>query len=1160
VFVYPRSIKHYPGVVLDVVLSTSGGDEPTTVSQISNSSIATFQHNPPSNDEDSTNSALQHSQVVGYVQKNAIESDVEQLLVASPSSDLQSKALASSTPDALVQAIKAGDLGRLGEQLIGCLQDLKNEVAKNNELVLEINQVAYENKELLIRMNDLQKALDSKQDEMKELQIQALDRLALIQNSVKILLTQTYELHEYPIPRLFIVLPDERSSWNPMDFFSNKFRLYFLCECGEHTMVTNSKIPHHIHLAKHGGYDIASPKEFFRQYGSYVLTILRMLKFGISVTGIVVPAVTLLVRDDTLHQATSSLKMLIGNISTGMDQIIRCIEDISTNEGVVDRRSGQMENNEALEGADLRQLETFLKNKDENRVLGNLYRTVTSEGHVKWVCIDHFRENYHAKAAQAFRETVDSLQGTFDENIGRAEVELKSKVQAEQFYRVLESARSVYELQVELDWDTTQNDFKMLRNTLSKTNVGVLELHLTQHGVRPRDILSRNHWNDPVLDIILLRSIQSFTIRGPCDLTKRSSLLSRKYDFPNLRHLDISLDQLKDDRLGVKCLITKSSGLSSLALGPSAGSTQVSLGDIVGDLILPPTLRHLDIPLYQLKNDIPGFKRLVTNASELSRLDLRADYLGSDNGYVLQAFNAIAEHWAYSINFKGRDLCLPPPPPRESNQSMVAQQCMEHLLGYYCATNSEQDLDRNVLKLFWKMAKSLRVPSDEDIGRVEVKLRSSAQAEHFYYALEKATSVHELRVDLDWKATQGDFEKLRDTLATTNVGALELYLMQQDGPTRDLSSCGQRYDAILDIMQHPSIQSFTIRGLRDFSKQSNLLSRNGDFSHLLHLDISLHELQSDIPGVVYLITKASNLSRVAIGTGTLEEKRDHRYILEAYNAFAKHRTYPIKFKDLNLIVPSPSSESNQTTATQQCMEYILQFYCEHGSEKLRDGLDEMAVDTLAKAIATTNGSAFKMLYFKREGQIGDSFINNISSIVGRSELHTIDILMRIDPGRVLILESIQWKHLRELYIAMKPGTFETRVMRLLVDGVTKMSEKVELDMFYFWTEKWRTPLTLPEEDLLQAFVASTSIKELQLYVDMTLEQILSLLKSTDFSRLEKLGLWAKGFDSVKVDAIIDGVGHATKLSVLELRYANITDGQTRRMKSNGITLKDFQYP
>ncbi|KAF9344992.1 hypothetical protein BGX34_005128, partial [Mortierella sp. NVP85] len=967
-----------------------------------------------------------------------------------------------------------------------------------------------------------------------------------------------------------------------------------------------------------------------------------------------------------------------------------------------------------------------------------------------------------------------------------------------QFYLALEKARSVHELKVTFDWETTQSDFKMLRNTLPKTSVGVLELHLTQHDVRTRDILSRNQWYDPVLDIIRHRSIQSFTIRGPCDFTKRSSILSRNYDFSNLRHLDISLDQLKDDAPGLKCLISKSSNLSSLVFGPSAESTQVSLGDIVGDLVLPPTLQHLDIPLNQLKNDISGFKRLISNASNLSRLDLTADHLGSDNGYVLKAFNAIKENWAYSINFKGWDLCLPSPPTKESDQSMAVRQCLEHLLAFYCRTTRSQYLDRNVLKVFKNVMDSLGGSSDEDISHVEVKLQSSVLAQHFYFALKKARSVRELRVEIDWEATRSDFEKLRDTLVATNLGVLELYLMKQDGPTKDLlnrnklydpildimghrsiqsftirgprdfskqssllsrnedfpslqyldislhelksdipgvthliskasnlssltvgtgalegdhdyvlqtynaiaehrtypinfkewdlclpspppkesdvsmarqcmehllklycggtrepyisrngqmliwntigslsmssvdvigrvevelrsrtqaehfykalenarslheikieldwkvsqgdleklhdtlvtvnvgvlelhltqqdgstknlSNNGQLYDAILDIMGQQSIQSFTIRGPQDFSKRSSLLSRNYDFSHLQHLDISLRQLKDDIPGVTHLINKASNPSSLTVGTGTLERYGDHSYVREVYNAIAEHRTYPIGFKDLNLIIPPPLKESNQSMATRQCMEQLLEFYCKHGSERLdADQLDKMAVDTLAKAITTTNGSAFKIIELSRKVLLGDSFVNNVSSIVSRSELISITIWMRQEEGRVRILESIQWKHLRTLYIHLKRGTFETSVMRALVNGMTKMSDKVELESFWFWSGTCFPPLILPEGDLLQTFVASASVKTLWLLVDMTLEQILSFLKSADFSRLERLFLWAKGFDSVKVDAILNGLQHSTKLRRLTLRYANITMEQEERMNAKMVRISN----
>jgi len=172
-------------------------------------------------------------------------------------------------------------------------------------------------------------------------------------------------------------------------------------------------------------------------------------------------------------------------------------------------------------------------------------------------------------------------------------------------------------------------------------------------------------------------------------------------------------------------------------------------------------------------------------------------------------------------------------------------------------------------------------------------------------------------------------------------------------------------------------------------------------------------------------------------------------------------------------------------------------------------------------------------------------------------LGDILIYTREDSGRVRILESIQWKHLRYLFITLNPGTFETIVMRALVDGVTKMSEKVELEQFQFGAETWDTPLTLPEGNILQAFVASTSIKQLLLHVDMTLEQILSLLKLTDFSRMYSLELWAGGFDSVQVDAILNAVQHSTVLRHLWLRCANITREQIERMKAQRVDLLGY---
>ena len=670
----PHRIKHYPSVTLDVVLLSSDQDTPTAAGRHKNTTAAereeemvdmstsdnrtstlsrTYVLAPGSTFPDPksrSRTSLSFKQIMKLAQKGSIESSLEEQVVSSLPPDIQVRVRGSTNRrESLIQAIKNGQVDRLSEQLVVCLEELDNKmmdinelasrimdlVFKNNEQSFEIMDLVSKNSELLIRVNEMHRILDSRQDEMKQLQIQALDQLALLQNNVRALLTQTYEWHEHPIPRLFIVLPADSCSWNPSDFFSNKFRLYFLCEC-DHTKSTNSKIPHHIHLAKHEGYDIDRPNEFFQQYGSYVLTILRMLKFGISVVGIAVPALSHLIRVDALDQASESLKLLKNTIESEVNQVIDHIEKVSADEGgALAGLAGQMGSNEAWKGADIRQLDTFLQNRDEKRVLGNLYRTLAGEGYVKWVCIDHYRENYNEKAAEAFRNTVETLGGSFDESIGRVELTLFSRMQAEQFYSALEKAKSVYELKVELDWESSQSDFKKLRNTLAISNVGVLELYLEQQDVSTKDIENHGQRYDPVLDIMRHPSIKSFTIRGPQDFSKQSSLLSRNDDCPNLRHLDISFLQLKEDIPGIKCLITKASNLSSLVVGTGT--------------------------------------------------------LGTDNDRLRQVYNAVAEHQTYHINFKDWGLSISPP-LRESNQSM---EWVEHLFKFYCrGTTQKLEVDK----------------------------------------------------------------------------------------------------------------------------------------------------------------------------------------------------------------------------------------------------------------------------------------------------------------------------------------------------------------------------------------------------------------------------------------------------------------------------------
>ncbi|KAG0326786.1 hypothetical protein BGZ99_008989 [Dissophora globulifera] len=391
----------------------------------------------------------------------------------------------------------------------------------------------------------LQKRMLEMQEETLQRQQQVLDRLAIIQNRVQTIVTQTYELHEYPIPRLFIVLPmitRRRDRLNKI--FSKQFRLYFLCECGAHTMREGTKIPHKIHLAKHEGYDLDRPTEFFEKYGPYVLTMMQMVKYGFTAAGIFVPALAHTGLVEGMDAIQQGLDFAQNNIGSLVDETISFIEDRQGSaNGGMDLAVGDqndMENLQDLEGADLRQLESYLSVSDKGRVLGNLYRIVTSEGHVKWVCLDHYRENYRESSAKQLKDSVASSGGTFIEETGCISIKLDSATVAKSFYGALTKARGIQELSIELQWDVTLDDLRTLAATMNKANVASLALNGKSFKGPAFDFINRGRRFDPILELMSNGRLQCLRLKNFEELCLRvnnSSIMMA----PQLRLLEIDL-------------------------------------------------------------------------------------------------------------------------------------------------------------------------------------------------------------------------------------------------------------------------------------------------------------------------------------------------------------------------------------------------------------------------------------------------------------------------------------------------------------------------------------------------------------------------------------------------------------------------------------------
>ncbi|KAG0003192.1 hypothetical protein BGZ65_001928 [Modicella reniformis] len=192
--------------------------------------------------------------------------------------------------------------------------------------------------------------------------------------------------------------------------FKKSFKLY-LCECGAHKGNGRHRFPYRFHLAKHEGYDLHKVDRFFMKYGSSILTITKMIKIGFTVTA-----------HFKLLEGIESIEKTLGvesrNMGSFLDDTISMLKARTKEDSeLVERTSLSTQMNfsnlEALEGADLRQLESFLRSHDQERVFGNLNRIVTPDGHVKWVCIDHYKENYRRTAVRRLMEIVEALDDLF---------------------------------------------------------------------------------------------------------------------------------------------------------------------------------------------------------------------------------------------------------------------------------------------------------------------------------------------------------------------------------------------------------------------------------------------------------------------------------------------------------------------------------------------------------------------------------------------------------------------------------------------------------------------------------------------------------------------------------------------------------------------------
>ncbi|KAF9538055.1 hypothetical protein EC957_007269 [Mortierella hygrophila] len=489
--IIPHCIKHYPGVVLDVILASSGNHVHD------NSAMATSRLAPI---------ASRDAVINGY-NVNPPASRTATLAEPVPNLAIAAEPFSDLSPAKPHQVtVTRGNTTHVPDQVVSLAAAIKQARRSGKPLTSEALSSLIASRSIPASMakSGFERTVIHKLDglhdqgamtqqiarEVWELTKQMNDRLILIQSKTEAILTQQLELTEYPIPRLFIVLPEEPAKYDPGNWFRTKFRLHFICECGKHTETKDTKVPHHLHLANHEGYLIREPTEFFKKYGPFLLLMLELIKFGTRIAGHVVPTLASL----KVVELADSVKQSVKSVTAKIDYSLECIDnqlaklqasspgDFTNTESQAAMTQQDLANYlsdvEGLEGVELRQLGSLLKTSEEESLLGNLYRMTTSDGHVKWVCYEHYRASYQEKNTQKLRDVVNLARGEFDEQLGRVEIVLTSRFAAAEFYNAVSKAKGVVELTMDWDYECTRNDLEELEDAIKKSRVSILRLDL----------------------------------------------------------------------------------------------------------------------------------------------------------------------------------------------------------------------------------------------------------------------------------------------------------------------------------------------------------------------------------------------------------------------------------------------------------------------------------------------------------------------------------------------------------------------------------------------------------------------------------------------------------------------------------------------------------
>ncbi|KAF9987772.1 hypothetical protein BGZ75_000131 [Mortierella antarctica] len=482
-----------------------------------------------------------------------------------------------------------------------------------------------------------------------------LDRNRIIKRIAQSILGQKYEADSCPHPPLFVLLPENPLQWSFDNILHNKMRLHFLCDCCRHERTYNTDqdpltgfaAKQNLHVNDDRGFEVRMDRFedqlLLIKFGHYILHLLRILQYGVSLDDMFVAAAFdqlvplpisykgALVMNPELHfkqklnveRSVAFMETLLGDeYEDEAAEVVRCVDmnDFRLLDSIVKRPPYARSEASRFSVSDSEQ---DLDLSDIHQGGSGLYKVLQADGNVRWSCAKFYSLSYHKPCAAHDRHTRT------------VDLSAVNKGQFDIRVIAISKLKALFRIEIMLNWDIEKGHFAGLMMTLQRETktVSAIVIRLNKHAVPLawRKGLQSKDGDDqqPISEVISLfksRNIRHVELEGDID----------PMTVPNIGTMDLSnldiLSIMKSNNRGYQqqhkgsppdSSYSTVEGVNNVPASPRTYTQETYIPQLVSFLNCCSLLTELSLGF---PDAVPGHIRILnacmTSLSRLQRLDL----------------------------------------------------------------------------------------------------------------------------------------------------------------------------------------------------------------------------------------------------------------------------------------------------------------------------------------------------------------------------------------------------------------------------------------------------------------------------------------------------------------------------------------------------------